>query len=93
VYAQHPDEVALVLDRETTLVWNPTTWHATEPQQPGTRRRAFGWNYGVRGAGTRVRDAAAVRYVFDGEWESWPEARKQLWGVDEAEEEIPAARL
>jgi len=76
--------------------WNPTTWHATEVQSVAMRRRAIGWNYGVfggkpGGGGTRLRDAAAVKYVFAGEWEGWPEARKRLWGL--LEPEPAAARL
>eukprot|EP01052_Picozoa_sp_SAG31_P027375 SAG31_NODE_2559_length_5487_cov_68.463066_1_plen_521_part_00 len=84
VYALHPAEVRMPLAYGQTLVWNPTTWHATERQQLNVKRRAFGWNYGVRAdtfAGARVRDAAAVRYIFDGEWQTWSEARKKLWGV------------
>ena len=64
--AIHPAEVMLPLDITKTLVWNPTTWHATErqpppqPQQQQQRqqrqqqrqRRAFGWNYGRRGSST-----------------------------------------
>ena len=93
VHAPHPDEVAVALDAATTLIWNPTTWHATEAQRGGATRRALGWNYGVRGA-SRSRDAEAVRLVFAGEWEAWPEARQKLWGVwEEPVEGALAARL
>jgi hypothetical protein len=104
-YAAHPQEVLVGLDASRTLVWNPSTWHATErqPQHSGRRtpaaaqpgaparsRRALSWNYGVRGV-SRARDAEAVRCVFsEGEWRAWPEARQKLWGVWE-EEEDPAA--
>ena len=42
-------EVRLPLDGAQTLIWNPTTWHATEVQSSETRRRVIGWNYGVFG--------------------------------------------
>ena len=52
------------------------------------RRRTVGWNYGRRGV-DKARDGEAVKWVFGGEWESWPQARKQLWGLEE--ERVPVA--
>lgn len=91
VYSTHPGEVDVALDRGSTLIWSPTTWHATGLQRTRTPRRAFGWNYGERRRGTRLRDVAALKYVFAGEWEQWPQARKRLWGLlDDFE---PVSRL
>ena len=83
--APHPAEVLVPLDGTQTLIWTPVTWHATERQPAGGGpRRAFGWNYGRRGAGGRKRDAAAARHIFP-DWQDWPDARKRLWGLDEDE--------
>ena len=82
MFAQSPHEVEVPLDTTTTLIWNPTTWHATTANGATGRRRTVGWNYGRRGAGGRVRDREAVKWVFAGVWENWSEARKRLWGLD-----------
>ena len=101
-YASHPEEVEVPLDGARTLIWSPTCWHATEcqqkqqQQQQQQQRRAISWNYGKRADtsdGARVRDAAAVRYVFAGEWEAWPEARQKLWGLWEEPTTTVVARL
>ena len=89
VYSDHPAEVEVALDRASTLIWNPTTWHATGKQRTPTARRAFGWNYGVRQRGTRLRDVAALKYVFAGEWEQWPQERQRLWGLLDDLESMP----
>lgn len=91
VYATHPDEVEVALDRGSTLVWTPTTWHATELQRTAKSRRAFGWNFNEHKRGTHMRDLAAVKYVFAGEWEKWPQARQRLWGLLDDPE--PGSRL
>ena len=88
MFAKHPDEQIVPLDPQSHVVWSPSTWHATEMQPVAgatSPRRAIGWNLGVAGRhGTR--DAEAVKLVFDGEWQEWPEARQKLFGVFEEEQ-------
>lgn len=76
-FAKHPDEVEVQLDPRWTLVWTPSCWHATGEKTAAGPRRAMAWNYYP--AGGRARDVNAVRNIFDGEWEGWPDVRKQLW--------------
>ena len=98
MYARHPQE--LPLDPGSTLIWNPSCWHATTPNSAQGRRRTVGWNYGrscrpghCDDRGARTRDREAVKWVFAGQWEGWPEARQRLWGLlgqEEKEEEVGA---
>ncbi len=78
-FARHPHEVEVQLDRHWTLVWNPSTWHATGEKTTAGPRRAMSWNYFP--AGGRKRDSAALKYVCDGVWQGWPQARQRLWGL------------
>jgi hypothetical protein len=78
-FARHPQEVEVHLDPRWTLVWNPSTWHATAEKTIPGPRRAMSWNYFP--AGGRKRDSEAVKYIFDGEWQHWPEARMRLWAL------------
>lgn len=78
-FARHPHEVEVHLNPHWTLVWNPSTWHATgEKTAPGPRR-AMSWNYFP--VGSRKRDCAALKYVFAGVWQGWSETRQRLWGL------------
>ena len=78
-FARHPHEIEVHLDPRWTLVWNPSTWHATgEKVAPGPRR-AMSWNYFP--VGGRKRDSEAVKYVFDGVWQDWSPLRQRLWGL------------
>jgi hypothetical protein len=80
--AQHPDEVKVALDTSTTLVWNPATWHTITVNDDAGSCRTVGWSYRWREAGRRAPNGEAVKWVFAGEWEAWPESRKKLWGLD-----------
>ncbi len=81
MFERHPEEQIVPLDPESHVVWSPSMWHATELQvTPNAPRRAIGWNFGVEGK-HQTRDAAAVKLIFGGEWQQWPEARQKLFGV------------
>ncbi|MBI94270.1 MAG: hypothetical protein CME05_13855 [Gemmatimonadaceae bacterium] len=77
-FARHPHEVEVVLDPRWTLVWTPSTWHATGVKTAAGPRRAMGWNYYP--AGGRTRDLEALKYIHPG-WSDWPEDRQRLWGL------------
>ncbi|MGY8825449.1 MAG: hypothetical protein ACKVJG_16175 [Candidatus Latescibacterota bacterium] len=78
-FARHPHEVEVHLDPRWTLVWNPSTWHATGVKTKAGPRRALSWNYFPAG-GCR-RDSEAVKYLFDGQWQAWSPARQKIWGL------------
>jgi len=78
-FAKQPGEVEVKLDPRWTLVWTPSCWHATEEKTAAGPRRAMAWNYYP--AGGRTRDVEALKRMFDGEWEGWPDERKRLWGL------------
>jgi len=78
-FARHPHEVEVHLNPRWTLVWNPSTWHATGKKTATGPRRAMSWNYFP--AGGRRRDSEAVKYIFDGQWQDWSPARQNLWGL------------
>jgi ectoine hydroxylase-related dioxygenase (phytanoyl-CoA dioxygenase family) len=80
--AQHPDEAKAPLNTSTTLVWNPATWHTTTVNDDAGSCWTVGWSYRRREAGRRAPNSEAVKWVFAGEWEGWPESRKRLWGLD-----------
>ena len=85
MFAPHPEELTVPLDPESHVIWSPSVWHATELQpSPDAPRRTIGWNYGVAGK-TRTRDAAAVKFIFDGVWQKWSQARQKLFGVYDEE--------
>ncbi len=77
-FAHHPQEVEVVLDPRWTLVWTPSTWHATGVKTAAGPRRAMAWNYYP--AGGRTRDMEALKHLHP-EWEGWSEDRRQLWGL------------
>lgn len=81
LFARHPAEVEVHLDPRWTLVWNPSTWHATGVKRSPGRRRAMSWNYFP--AGGRNRDREAVTFFFADEWAGWSAQRQQLWGLHE----------
>ena len=78
-FIKHPSEIEIVLDPCWTLVWTPSCWHATGTKTSTGLRRSIGWNYFPRGG--RKRDAAAVKHIFNNQWESWPLQRQKLWGL------------
>ena len=78
-FARHPHEVEVHLDPHWTLVWNPSTWHATSEKVAPGPRRAMSWNYFP--AGGRRRDSEAVKFIYDGQWQKWPRERQRLWGL------------
>jgi len=80
-FAKHPHEVEVILDPRMTLVWTPSTWHATGVKTAAGPRRAFGWNYSPKGG--RKRDTETVKYMFNKELEGWTDERKRLWGIEE----------
>ncbi|MBB14098.1 hypothetical protein CMK22_02445 [Candidatus Poribacteria bacterium] len=57
----------------------PSCWHATGIKPSTGLRRSIGWNYFPRG--NRKRDAAAVKHIFNNQWESWPLQRQKRWGL------------
>jgi hypothetical protein len=77
-FARHPHEVEVVLDPRWTLVWTPSTWHATGVKTAAGPRRAMSWNYYP--AGGRTRDLEALKYLHPG-WPDWSEDRRRLWGL------------
>ena len=79
-FARHPHEVEVCLDPRWSLVWTPSTWHATGVKTAAGPRRAMAWNYYP--AGGRKRDLDALRQILAGTWQSWSPARQKLWGVD-----------
>lgn len=79
LFARHPHEVEVHLDPRWTLVWNPSTWHATGVKTAVGRRRAMSWNYFP--AGGRKRDSEALKYFYAQEWVHWSVERQRLWGL------------
>lgn len=77
--ARHPHEVEVLLDPRWTLVWTPSTWHATGVKTAAAPRRAMAWNYFP--AGGRRRDVEALKYLYAEEWEGWALERQRLWGL------------
>lgn len=77
-FARHPHEVEVVLDPRWTLVWTPSTWHATGVKTAAGPRRAMSWNYYP--AGGRTRDLAALKHLHP-DWKGWSEERRRLWGL------------
>lgn len=78
-FARHPSEVEVHLDPRCSLVWNPSTWHATGVKVSAGRRRAMSWNYFP--AGGRRRDSEAVKHFFANTWRQWTAERQHLWGL------------
>ncbi len=78
LFARHPHEVEVHLDPRWTLVWNPSTWHATGVKTAEGRRRAMSWNYVP--AGGRKRDSEALKFLMP-QWSHWSEERQRLWGL------------
>jgi|GEM_PF-448105 ectoine hydroxylase-related dioxygenase (phytanoyl-CoA dioxygenase family) len=77
-FARHPHEVEVVLDPRWTLVWTPSTWHATGLKTAAGPRRAMSWNYYPKGG--RMRDLEALKHIHPS-WADWPEDRRRLWGL------------
>lgn len=89
-----PPEVAKTL---TDASDDQEVWYSvgTKVAFRTTVQEAIGWQFGVATTDDGgCRDIAAVKHVFEGEWEGWSDARKRLWGLDQVELELePVARL
>jgi hypothetical protein len=79
LFARHPHEVELILDPRWTLVWTPSCWHATGEKTAAGPRRTICWNYYPPNG--RHRDREALKSILNGQWQSWTQERKHLWGL------------
>jgi hypothetical protein len=82
VFGSHPRQVEIFLKPGQMLVWTPNVWHSTGTNRSGTKRRAITWIYFPPGG--RFRDHNTLTAVLGQELEQWPDARRRLWGFDQA---------
>jgi len=78
-FERHPNEIEILLDPASTLVWSSSTWHATGRKTSPGPRRAMSWNfYPPQG---RKRDLNALKLVLGERWRGWSIERRKLWGL------------
>jgi ectoine hydroxylase-related dioxygenase (phytanoyl-CoA dioxygenase family) len=79
LYVHHPQETSINLDPRLALLWTPNCWHSTHQKTSAGPRRVITWHYFAPGFSNPFQNA--VLHMLEGEWQNWPQARQELWGL------------